>query len=261
MANVVSEVVSGVGLLGRGLGLIMKRPRLFVLGAIPPLITSFAFVAVLVALITQIDDVVAALTPFANGWGQGARDLVRAVGEIAVVAGAVLIMVISFTTLTLAIGSPLYDKIAEAVEVELGDPPTEVEEPVAASVVRTVRQSAALIAVSALGAVILFACGFLPLVGQTVVPIASALFGGWMLCIELVGSAFDRRGHHRLLQRRVAMARRRPRVLGFAVPTFLLLSIPFAGAVVFPVATAAGTILARELLAPDPAPERTAQPS
>lgn len=254
MANVVSEVVSGVGLLGRGLALIAKRPRLFVLGAIPPLITSFVFVAVLVALITQLNQIVTALTPFADGWSQGAADLVRSLGGIAVIAGAILIMVISFTTLTLALGSPLYDKIAEAVEAELGDPPTEVEEPVAASVVRTVRQSAALIAVSALVAVVLFACGFLPVVGQTVVPIASALFGGWMLCIELVGSAFDRRGHRRLLQRRVAMRRRRARVFGFAVPTFLLLSIPFAGAVVFPVATAAGTILARELLAPDARP-------
>ena len=38
------------------------------------------------------------------------------------------------------------------------------------------------------------------------------------------------------------------RVLGLAVPTFLLLAMPFVGVVVFPIATAAGTLLARQLL-------------
>ena len=33
----------GAGLLGRGLRLIARRPRLFLLGAIPPLITSVIF--------------------------------------------------------------------------------------------------------------------------------------------------------------------------------------------------------------------------
>jgi len=52
----------------------------------------------------------------------------------------------------------------------------------------------------------------------------------------------------RLADRRTALRRRRPRVLGFAIPIFLLLAIPFAGAIVFPIATAGGTLLARELL-------------
>ena len=78
--------------------------------------------------------------------------------------------------------------------------------------------------------------------------VLSAIFGGWMLGIELVGAPFERRGLLRLSDRRAAMRVRRLRVLGFAVPTFLLLAIPFAGVVVFPVATAGGTILARQLL-------------
>jgi CysZ protein len=95
---------------------------------------------------------------------------------------------------------------------------------------------------------VLFATGFVPVVGQTVVPVISAIFGGWMLAIELVGSAFERRGMLRLADRRAAMRSGGLRVLGFAVPTFVLLAIPLAGAVVFPVATAGGTLLARQLL-------------
>jgi CysZ protein len=48
--------------------------------------------------------------------------------------------------------------------------------------------------------------------------------------------------------RRQILARRRWRSLGLGVPCFLLLSIPFVAVVVFPVATAAGTLLARQLL-------------
>jgi CysZ protein len=237
----------GAGLLTRGLTLITRRPRLFVLGAIPPAITSVIFTGLIIALITQLDPLVEWLTPFADGWARGAATTIRVLVGSALVAGAVLVMVITFTTLTLALGSPLYDKLSESVEREFGDVPT-LEESVARGVFRALRQALGLIAVSVLGALLLFGAGFLPVIGQTVIPVVSAIFGGWMLGIELVGSPFERRGMLRLADRRATMRTRRFRVLGFAVPTFLLLAIPFVGVVVFPIATAGGTLLARQLL-------------
>jgi CysZ protein len=237
----------GAGLLTRGLTLITRRPRLFVLGAIPPAITSVIFTGLIIALITQLDPLVEWLTPFADGWARGAATTIRVLVGSALVAGAVLVMVITFTTLTLALGSPLYDKLSESVEREFGDVPT-LEESVARGVFRALRQALGLIAVSVLGALLLFGAGFLPVIGQTVIPVVSATFGGWMLGIELVGSPFERRGMLRLADRRATMRTRRFRVLGFAVPTFLLLAIPFVGVVVFPIATAGGTLLARQLL-------------
>jgi CysZ protein len=243
----VAELIMGAGLLARGLRLIARRPRLFLFGAIPPAITSVIFTGLLIALITQLDPAVEWLTPFADGWARGAATTIRVLVGGALVAGAVLVMVISFTTLTLALGSPLYDKLSESVEREFGDVP-ELDESVARGIFRALRQAVGLIAVAALGALLLFATGFVPVIGQTVVPVISAIFGGWMLGIELVGSPFERRGWLRLADRRAAMRTRRLRVLGFAVPTFLLLAIPFVGVVVFPIATAGGTILARQLL-------------
>jgi CysZ protein len=247
MAAVVGELLGGAGLLGRGLRLIARRPRLFLLGAIPPAITSVIFTGLFVVLITQLDPTVDWLTPFADGWTRGLATAIRALIGAALVTGAVVLMVITFTTLTLALGSPLYDKLSESVEGEFGDVP-EIKESVARGIFRALRQALALIAISALGALALFAAGFVPVLGQFVVPVISVVFGGWMLSIELVGSAFERRGMLRLADRRAAMRRRRFRVVGFAVPTFVLLAIPLAGAVVFPVATAAGTLLARQLL-------------
>ncbi|HEX5907986.1 MAG TPA: EI24 domain-containing protein [Propionibacteriaceae bacterium] len=243
----VEDLVVGAGLLSRGLSMIARRPRLFLLGAIPPAITSVIFTGLLIALITQLRPLVDWLTPFADDWNRGLATTVELLVGGAVVAGAVLIMVISFTTLTLALGSPLYDKLSESVEREFGDVP-ELNESVARGVLRALRQALALISVAILGALVLFGTGFLPVIGQTVAPVLSAVFGGWMLGIELVGAPFERRGLLRLSDRRAAMRVRRFRVLGFAVPTFLLLAIPFVGVVVFPVATAGGTILARQLL-------------
>jgi CysZ protein len=247
MRPAVGELVTGAGLLTRGLSMIARRPRLFLLGAIPPAITSVIFTGILIALITQVAPIAEWLTPFAEGWTRGLARTIRVLVGTAVVAGAVMLMVISFTALTLALGSPLYDKLSESVEREFGEVP-ELDENVARGMLRALRQALALILVSILGAMVLFATGFLPVIGQTVAPVLSATFGGWMLSIELVGAPFERRGVLRLSDRRAAMRTKRLRVLGFGVPTFLLLAIPFAGIVVFPVATAGGTLLARQLL-------------
>ncbi|GAA1434959.1 hypothetical protein GCM10009616_30700 [Microlunatus lacustris] len=247
MAGPTAEALAGAGLLGRGLGLIARRPRLFLLGALPPLITSTLFVVVLVLLATRGDVVVDGLTGFADGWSPGLAALVRVLVSLALLGGVVLLMVISFTTLTLTLGAPLYDLISEFVDRELPAPPTSSEEGWAASLGRGLRQSVGLIVVSVACAVGLFAAGFVPLVGQLAVPVVSALVGGWLLGVELVGSALERRGVLTLRGRRALMRRRRARVLGLCVPTFLLLAVPFVGVVVFPVATAAGTLLARQL--------------
>jgi CysZ protein len=243
----VTEFLAGFALLGRGLGLMARRPRLFGLGAIPPAITSLVFIAALAAVFARLDPMVAWLTPFADSWSPEMRVLIRVLVGTALVAGLVLVMVVTFTTLTLTVGSPIYDKLSEAVEREFGPVP-ELAEPLATGAARGARHSVTLIVVSVLVALPLFAAGFVPGLGQTVVPVVSAAFGGWMLGIELVGPTFERRRLLTLTDRRVAMRRRRARVLGLTIPTFLLLAVPLVGVVVFPVATAAGTLLARQLL-------------
>jgi len=258
---VVGELVSGVLLLGRGLGLVVRRPRLFLLGAIPPCLTSILVTVALVVLFTQLDTLVPLLTGFADGWSASTVSLFRFLVALALVAGVSLLLVITFTTLTLAIGAPLYDLISEFVDRELAEPPPAVDERWLRSAGRAVRQSVVLIAVSALAAVLLFAAGFVPVVGQTVVPVVSALVGGWLLGVELVGSALERRGVLTLRGRFALMRSRPARVLGFCVPTFLLLAVPFLGIVVFPVATAAGTLLARQLRGESTQPAPPAQPA
>ncbi|HEX8510164.1 MAG TPA: hypothetical protein VF635_11820, partial [Propionibacteriaceae bacterium] len=68
MASPLSEFVSGFALLGRGLALVLRRPRLAMLGAVPPLVTSVLFTGALVALVAKLEPLVRWLTPFTSGW-------------------------------------------------------------------------------------------------------------------------------------------------------------------------------------------------
>ncbi|GAB3741260.1 EI24 domain-containing protein [Microlunatus parietis] len=244
----ISEVLTGAGLLGRGAKIILKRPKLFLLGALPAVITSVIFLILLIVLLFRVDEIVLWLSPFADGWDAGWAMTVRILMGVALIAGSILLMVISFSALTLALGAPLYDQISEAVDASEGDAPPPREEPLGTQIGRAVRQAIALILVSLVGAIVLFAIGLVPVVGNVVGAVLSALFGGWMLATELIGSACERRGIITLAGRRAAMRTARAKVFGLGVPTFLLLSVPLVAIVVFPIATAAGTLLARELL-------------
>lgn len=248
MARVLSELLGGAALLGRGVAELTRRPRLFGLGLVPPAITSLLFVTVLVVEIIQLDAVVGALTPYAADWEPAAALLVRVVVGVALLAGSALIMVVAFGALTLAIGAPLYDRISDAVDAAGGSGKTEP-----GGFASGLRQSAATVAISLLGALAFFAVGLIPVVGAVVAPVGAAILGGWMLALELTGGPLGRRGLHTLRARRARLARRRARVLGFAVPTFALFAVPGVAVLVFPVATAAATLLVQDLdrAAPD----------
>ena len=248
MANVLTEAASGAALLIRGARLLVQRPKLFLLGAVPPLVMSVLFAIALVALVTQLGTITTAITGFAAGWAEAVRTTFRVLAGAGVLGATLLVMIISFSTLTMALGAPIYDKISEAVDAEVSGGLPETGESWASSVPRALKQSVILIGISLAAALPLFLAQFIPLAGQTVVPVISACFGGWMLCFELIGPSFERRGQSTLKERRAAMQRRRWLALGFSVPCFLLLAIPFLAVVVFPVATAGGVLLTRELL-------------
>jgi CysZ protein len=258
MATAPAEFLAGAGLLGRGMAMMVRRPRLFWLGAVPPLITSVIFTGVVILLVAELKPIVGWLTSFASAWSPGSLALLQVLVGVGVVAGSVLLMVLTFSALTLALGSPIYDRISEAVDRELGGTRPPLDEPIAVAASRAVRQSVALIAASLLGAAALLLLGLIPVVGQIAGAVGSASFGGWMLCLELVGSPLERRHLLTIADRRALLRGHRWRTLGLGIPTFLLLSIPFVAVVLFPAATAAGTILARQLLdEPTQAPART----
>lgn len=254
--GVVGEFFAGVRLLGRGLGMYARSPRLVLLGIIPALISGLLFIAAFATLIYFVTDLAELFTWFADGWSDGARSAVRVLAVIGILGLGGLLGVLTFTAVTLLIGDPFYEKISEEIEERFGGVPGEVEVTWWRSLRRSLWDSIRLIALSVSIGVPLFFLGLLPLVGQTVIPVIGALVGGWFLALELVGTAFYRRGL-RLPDRRRVLAAHRPLALGFGVSVFCCFLIPLGAVLIMPAAVAGGTLLARKVLSlPIDAPPR-----
>ena len=246
-ADTAKRFFAGVGLLVKGLSMYARSPGLVLLGIVPALISGALFLAAYATLIYFVTDLAGFLTAFADGWSPGPRYVVRLLAAIALLGLGGLIGVLTFTAVTLLIGDPFYEKISERVEERFGGVPDAVDVPWWRSLRRSLLDSLRLVALSALIGVPLFFAGFLPLVGQTVVPVIAAAVGGWLLALELVGVPFYRRGL-RLPDRRRVLRADRPVALGFGVAVFCCFLIPLGAVLVMPAAVAGGTLLARRSL-------------
>lgn len=242
-----SEFGWGLRILGRGFGMYVKSPGLLLLGMIPALISTLLVVAGLVLVIVFIGDIAAWATWFANDWSAGSRSIIRFFAGAAVLIAAVLLAVLTYTALTLLLGDPFYEVISQKVDERLGGTPGGLELPWHKTFRRNALDSIRLIVLGASVSIPLFLLGFIPVVGQTVVPVVDAVVGGWLIAVELTGIPFNRRGLF-LAHRRRLLRANRPLVLGFGIPVFVLLLIPFAAILVVPAAVAGSTLLTRRVL-------------
>jgi CysZ protein len=243
----VRQFVLGVSLLGRGLGLLLRTPRLLGLGLVPALISGLFYAAALATLIAFLPELSHSVTWFADDWATAWRDLMRVLAGLALLGASVTLGVLTYTAITLLIGDPFYERISERVEARYGGVPDEVEIVWWRSLGRNMVDSLRLIGLSILFGIPLFALGFVPVVGQTVVPVLGAAIGGWLLAVELTGVPFQRRGQ-RLRERRAVLWANRPLALGFGVAVFVSFLIPLGAILLMPAAVAGAALLTRKTL-------------
>jgi CysZ protein len=234
-------------MFGQGLTILVRRPRLLLLGAVPAVLTALLLLGSMIALVVWIGDLSAWVTPFADDWSEGWRTTIRIAAGVAVFALALVIAQIAFSALTLAIGSPFYEHIAEKVEDDLGGVPDAVDLPWYTLLGMGIKDGIVLVLRSLMFTIPLFFLGFVPIVGQFVVPVLMVLVTGWFLAVELAGVAFYRRGMG-LKERLGYLRKRRMLTLGLGVPASLLCLIPLAAIIVMPVAFVGGVLVARETL-------------
>ncbi|RDI27602.1 CysZ protein [Lentzea flaviverrucosa] len=246
-ARVIKDFGAGVGLLLRGFSLVFSSPKRVLVGALPAVITAALMITGWVFLFTNIDSVADWLTGFADSWSDTWKNVAEVAVGISVIAAGLGLSVLLFTAITIMIGGPFYEYISEEVEDELGGVPEAEQIGWWRGFVVGLRSTLLLVGTSILFAIPLFLCGFIPVVGQTVVPVVAVCINGYLLGIELTGIPFTRRGRT-FKQRRQILATRRGLVLGLAVPTYLLCLVPLAALVVIPAAMAGGTVLAHRLL-------------
>jgi CysZ protein len=248
------DVTRGLRLLFEGQRWAIRHGRDWRFGMIPALITFIGYAAALVALALWADDLASWATPFADHWSAPWAGTFRGLLTAVLFGGGLLLALISFTAGTLLVGQPFYETIAERVDRAAGGAPEGPQRPLWRELLVSARDSLrVLVRVAVLG-VLLFAAGFIPVVGQTVVPVIGFCVSAFFLTLELAGVALQRREiplrrQLRLLRSRLLM------VLGFGVPLVLAFLVPLLAVPLMPGAVAGATLLARELV-----PERPGEP-
>ncbi|MEE1818243.1 EI24 domain-containing protein [Streptomyces sp. SP18ES09] len=223
-----------------------RHGRWFGFGLLPGLVTLVLYAAALVGLGYGADDLAAWATPFADDWTSPWLGILRGTLTALVLAFGLFLAVITFTAVTLLVGQPFYESLSEEVDRSQGGEVPESGLPLWRELWISARDSLRVLLRVALYGVLLFACGFLPVVGQTVVPAIGFCVSGFFLTEELTAVALQRRGVE--LRERLGLLRgRRLAVLGFGVPLTLAFLVPFVAVFLMPGAVAGATLMARDL--------------
>jgi CysZ protein len=245
--GVVPDFFRGVGILGSGLKLWATSPKLMLIGALPAVLVGIVYLAAIIIFAINADAILSALGAFTDPWSEPWRTGTQIILGLALLGLTVVVLVYTFVAVTLTVGDPFYERIWHATEMKLGNPPSESSESAWKGLRRGIANGLRLFVVTVLIGIGLFALGFIPVVGQTVVPVLGAIVGGWFLAVELTGYAFDARGRS-LKERRRTLAGSRAMTLGFGIVTYLLFLVPLGAIIVMPAAVAGATMLSRKAL-------------
>jgi len=254
-------VVAGARSFLAGLGWVVRNPRWWFLGLVPALLALVLYVLAFVLLALYVGDLTRFFTPFAEGWPEGLRGVFRFLVGVVIFGFGLLVAIKTYVSVTLVIGDPFYEKLSERVELDMGGLPKAPDVSLLRSILRSLRDSVVIgLQVAAL-TIPLFVLGFVPVIGQTVVPVLGALVSGFFLAVELTGLPMERRGllradRFRILRGNMGAA------LGFGVLAFLIFLIPLAVVVTMPAAVAGSVVLVRTLVpAPDPVASEDDEPA
>ncbi|MFD9208968.1 EI24 domain-containing protein [Streptomyces sioyaensis] len=241
------DLVAGIRYLGKGQRWVAQHGRWWGFGLIPALIALVLYAGVLTALALWSGDIAAWATPFADGWGEPWQGLLRGVFVALLFAGGLTLAVLTFTAVTLLIGDPFYESLSRTVEESEGHCPPDPDRPLWQEIGIALRDSVHVLLRAAGFGILLFVLGFVPFLGQTVIPAVGFCVSGFFLAVELTSVAMQRREipvreRLRLLRGRKGLA------VGFGTPVVLLFLIPFVAVVLMPGAVAGATLLVRDLV-------------
>ncbi|WP_280266300.1 EI24 domain-containing protein [Nocardia wallacei] len=242
------DLANGFGYLVRGQRWVATHRRSLGLGLVPGLIALLLYLAAVIALVIFAGDIVEWATPFADTWASPWPGLLRGFLAVLLVVLGLLLSVLTFTAVTLAIGQPFYEALSEQVDRSQSPDGAAPESglPLWRELWISIRDSLRIVVRAALWGVLLFAAGFVPVVGQTVVPVLVVCVTGYFLTQELTSVALQRRGVE--LREQLAMLRtRRMLVWGFGTPLAAAFLIPFVAVFLMPGAVAGATLLVRDL--------------
>ncbi|MFI6348840.1 EI24 domain-containing protein [Streptomyces sp. NPDC050560] len=239
----------GFGYLLKGQRWVARHGRQYGFGLLPGLLTLVLYLAVLVCLVLWGDDLVTALTPFADDWASPWPGLFRGFLTAVLFALVLLLSVVAFTAVTLLVGQPFYEALSERVDRSVSPDGSAPESGLTfrRELWLGVRDGVRIAVRAAVWGVLLFALGFVPVAGQTVVPVVGFFVTGFFLTEELLAVPLQRRRVE--LRERLALLRsRRTLVWGFGTPLGVAFLVPVVAVFLMPGAVAGATLMARDLM-------------
>ncbi|MFF7649333.1 EI24 domain-containing protein [Streptomyces sp. NPDC007983] len=245
----------GIGYLVKGQRWVAQHGRWWGIGMLPALITLVGYAAALVVLFYWTDDVIAWATPFADDWSSPWLGVFRGALALLFAAACLFLAVITFTAVTLLVGQPFYESLSKEVDRSEGGEAPDSGLSTWQELWTGLREAIALLIRVTLWSVLFFALGFIPVVGQTVIPALALCVTGFFLAEELTSVALLRRGVL-LAERRRMLRGRRLLTVGFGLPLALLFLVPLVSVILMPGAVAGATLLVRDLTGEDRIPTR-----
>ncbi|AIZ78212.1 sulfate transporter CysZ [Actinobacillus equuli] len=160
------------------------------------------------------------------------------------VLSLVMLFYFTFTTITNFIAAPFNALLAEKVELQLTG--EQLNNMTAAEMLKDVprmlKREWQKMMYSIPRFIALFLLSFVPVIGQTVVPVLTFIFGAWLLAIQYCDYPFD---NHKISFKRMRNALGQRKILNFTFGTFVSIftALPFVNLVVMPVAVCGATAM------------------
>lgn len=231
-----SQVARGFHYFVYGWKLLLQRQFLpFVI--FPILINTVLMVGLIWAFFANIGGLLAFLLP---SWLEWLSFILIPLIFLMILVG----FYFAFTALANFVAAPFNGLLAEKVELLLtGEPLGDMSfGAMLKDVPRMLKREWQKIMYSIPRLIVLFVLGFVPFIGQTIVPILAFMFGAWLIAIQYCDYPFD---NHKISFQRMRNALSQYRTLNFTFGALVSLftMIPFVNLVVMPVAVCGATAL------------------
>ncbi|MCY0935209.1 EI24 domain-containing protein [Streptomyces sp. H34-S4] len=244
------DLAGGFGYLLAGQRWVLRHGRWLGFGLLPGLVSLVLYAGALIGLGFGADDLTAWATPFADGWSSPWLGLFRGFLTALVFCLGLFLAVITFTAVTLLVGQPFYESLSEQVDRTEGGEVPESGLTLPQELWISARDSLRILGRVLLFGILLFGLGFIPVIGQTVVPVVGFCVSGFFIAQELTSVALMRR-RVQLTEQLALLRGRRMLALGFGVPLVLAFLVPFVAVFLMPGAVAGATLMVRDLVGED----------
>lgn len=229
----------------RGIKWVFSHPKYLFLGLLPALFSGLIIAAAIAVLILSSGFIASLLGPLTASLWAWLATAITIGAQVALVAGGVVLGYVLFVAITLAVGDPIYSKIAEEIAEEHGAASPQAPWSVG------VKDALRLVGKGTLVALVAFLLGLVPGIGTVLSFTATWLFVPFFLAEDLLGRTLV----PRLLEpRRKAELLRtnRTTVWSFGALCQLIFTIPVLSIFFMPASVAGASLLAQELLASRP---------